>query len=218
MLLDKKRILITRPNHDAITHYLCEWNTEIIKLAKEKNFDVHDLKAEKANKKEVISHLEKQKYEFVIFNGHGNSNQIAGYNNEILIESEKNHQLLKDKIIYAISCSAAKELGKKCCEAGSKAFIGYENDFVLFYEKNMLSRPMQDEYAKAIIIPSNQISQTLIKGNDIGEAIKRSHEMTNQNIEKLKSTESVIGAENVIMALLWNMASLKANGNLNQKI
>ncbi|MDO8538262.1 MAG: hypothetical protein Q7S21_05235 [archaeon] len=216
--MGKKTILITRPNHDSITHYLCEWNNEIINMAKEKNFDVHDLKAEKANKKETISHLEKQKYEFVILNGHGNANQIAGYNNEILIESGINHKLLNDKVTYAISCNAAKELGKKCCEDGAIAFIGYENDFVLFYEKNMISRPMQDQYAKAIIMPSNQISQTLIKGNDINEAIKRSNEITNQNIEKFKSTESIIGAENVVMALMWNMASLKVNGDSNQKI
>ena len=72
--LTEKRILISRPNHDLITHYLCEWSQEIVDFANKKTSLVDDLKSQNANAGNVISHLKKINYDFIIFNGHGNQN------------------------------------------------------------------------------------------------------------------------------------------------
>lgn len=216
--LSSKKILITRPNHEITTHYLCEWSQEIVDLALTKNFDVHDLKGTKAN--DAISYLEKQKYDFVILNGHGNieGTEIYGHDNEKLIDSKEGYKSLRNTLVYALSCCASKSLGKKCCDNGTRAFIGYQDVFIFYYDKNMASRPLKDEYAKRILKPANQVSIGIMKGNNVSEAVEKSKDLFKQELLKLQSSESLIGSENVAMALMWNMAMLAVSGDEKAQI
>lgn len=216
--MSNKKLLITRPNHDPITHYLCEWNQEIIDFAKEKNIAVHDLKSQNATAANFISHLKKQEYDFIIFNGHGNPKQVTGHNNEILITSGENHELLNNKIVYCLSCGCAKDLGKKCAINGKGVFIGYSEDFALIRDKNMVSRPLSDEYAKAILKPANQTPLTILKGKEVCEAVKRAQKAFQDEILRLQNSESEIGSGDLVMALIWNLSALTICGNETAQI
>jgi hypothetical protein len=207
-----KSVLITRPNYDPITHYLNKWSEQFIVLARDRNMRVHDLSSTKANRADVISRLEKQEYDLVIFNGHGSYTQIAGHSDEILIESRKNHKLLKNKIIYCLSCSSAKILGKDCVEDGAKGFIGYEEKFAFVNNNNMVSRPLADKYAKSILTPTNQIPIALLKGHTLSEAMERAEKSYVDEIIRLQNSESEPGASSLAMVLMCNASILKKHG------
>ena len=116
-------MLITRPEHDDTTHYLSNWSKETIGVAENKNIKVFDLNREKATRKNVESKLSRMSCNLVYFNGHGGFNVIGGHNNEPLIICGENERLLKSKVVYAISCKSAKELGLKSVEAGANTKI-----------------------------------------------------------------------------------------------
>lgn len=106
------KCLITRPNHDKVTNYLFHWSKEIMTNSYDREIYFLDLKGEDANKVKVESYIKKQNPRTIFFNGHGSDKEICGFKDEILIEINKNEELLKDKIVYSLSCSSAKELGK----------------------------------------------------------------------------------------------------------
>lgn len=120
-----KAILITRPNHDLITTYLSHWSSFVIKEAERKRIKVLDLRGDKASNKMFSSYITEHEPLLVFLNGHGNADTITGYNNEPLIETNKNENLLIKKIVYARSCDSANNLGKLCIQNGTLAFIGY---------------------------------------------------------------------------------------------
>lgn len=66
-----RAFLVTRPNHDLTTNYLFYWSLLVIKKAKEKGFQVLDLKGRKANKKNFDSYIKRHKPVLVFFNGQG---------------------------------------------------------------------------------------------------------------------------------------------------
>lgn len=84
-----KKILITRPRYEDTTHYLCAWNQDVVQLAEDKGFIVHDLDGSKATQKNLESYLGKKSYDFVCFNGHGSPTCIYGHDDQILIEKVK---------------------------------------------------------------------------------------------------------------------------------
>lgn len=200
-----KKLLITRPKHDDTTHYLSYWSKKPIENAKSKGIKVIDLPQKRANRNEVEGMLSKQNPGLVIFNGHGDNNVIGGENQEPLIIAGKNEKLLKGRITYAISCKSAKELGPKSIEAGAKSYIGYDDDFIFFYEPTKISRPLTDDTAKIFIEPSNELIVSLIKGNSTEESCKRSKELFKKNISKLLTSEASEEDASMARYLWWDM-------------
>ena len=144
----------------------------------------------KNNQKEIRSRLEKNDYNFVVFNGHGDDDLVAGHKNETLIKVGENEGLLKNKMIYAISCKSAKKLGPESISAGAISYIGYDDDFVFIYEKNKITNPLIDDIAKIYLEPSNELIISLIKGNSTNESYKRSQDMFMTNLKKLLTSEA----------------------------
>lgn len=105
--------LITRPNYDDTTHYLFNWSEETIKLAEGQGAKVLDLQGEKANREEFESRMKKFSPKLVMINGHGDADLVTGHKNQMLIKAGVNEELLKSKIVYALSCKSAQVLGPK---------------------------------------------------------------------------------------------------------
>ncbi|MEK6818879.1 MAG: hypothetical protein AABY10_03005, partial [Nanoarchaeota archaeon] len=141
---------------------------------------------------------------FGLFNGHGNETSITGHKRSPLIDT-KNVDLLKDKITYAISCSSGKTLGQESIKRGAKAYIGYDDDFIFFYDPNMITHPTNDKTAKLFLEPSIELANSLIKGNSVEEAFNRSNKMFKDNFRLLLNSET--SKENTAMAryLWWDM-------------
>lgn len=195
-----KSLLITRPFYDETTNYLFHWSKEIIEEAKKKNVQVFDLARNRVTKREVTSVLSKRQPSLVVFNGHGDSDRISGDAGEILLKTGENEELLKSKIIYAVSCKSAAELGSRSIRAGALSYIGYDDDFIFFYETDKLTRPLNDKTAKLFLEPSNRVAISLIKGHAAKSAHERSKAAFRQNIEELLTSESI---DSYLARYLW---------------
>lgn len=207
-------MLITRPEYDDTTFYCSKWASNVIKEADKKGFDIFDLPREKANKDRVESILADKRPRLVFFNGHGDDETIFGHNDEILIKSGINEDLLESKIIYAASCSSAKELGKSAIEKGADAYIGYEDEFVFIGDTNSSARPLSDQFAKPFFESSNQIPLSLINGNKVIDASAKSQKMFQYWITYYRTIgESLPEAPEILKQLLWDKRNQVIRGN-----
>lgn len=197
-----KAILITRPDHDLITTYFLHWSDPVIKEATSKGFKVLDLRGKKANSNMFSSYIAKHEPIIVVFNGHGNADTITGYDNEPLLEANNNEKLLVKKIVYARSCDAAENLGQLCIKNGTLAFIGYTKKFTIGYTPSKTSIPLHDPIAKLFIEPSNLIPLSLLKGNNTGEAYRKSQEAMLRNFRFMLSTRAT-SAQKDAAPYLW---------------
>lgn len=212
-------MLITRPEHDDTTFYCSKWAGNVIKEADKKGFDVFDLSREKANKDRVESILANKQPRLVFFNGHGDDETIFGHNDEILIKNGANEDLLESKIIYAVSCSSAKELGKAAVEKGAGAYIGYEDDFVFIGDTNSSARPLSDQFAKPFFESSNQIPLSLVNGSKAIDASAKSQKIFQYWITYFRTLgESLPEAPEILKQLLWDKKNQVIRGNQDASI
>jgi hypothetical protein len=209
-MTNNKTALITRPNDDAILNFLYFWSDPIITATRKHNLLLLDLKGSKSNRKELESYIKKNNPSLVLFNGHGDEVSIRGYNNELLIEYGKNHELLDNRIIYARSCNSGKVLGQKC---NAKAFIGYVNKFVFYYDATNNTHPLKDLIAARFLIPSNLIATTLLKGNPAKEAHSRSLNLMVKNYFEMVSSNGTFEERHIASFLWGNIAGQKLYGD-----
>ena len=150
---------------------------------------------------------------FLVFHTHGDEKTIFGNKNngeeEILISVGLNESLLESRIVYSIACSSAKVLGREC---KSLVFVGYKEDFVFYYAPSKLSRPWTDTVASPCLESTTQIPLSIIKGNSVKDAVRKSRTKYTEHIKKqLKSKE--LEAPYVLQALIDNMTNLEVIGD-----
>ncbi|MGH9463567.1 MAG: hypothetical protein ACRD1X_20375 [Vicinamibacteria bacterium] len=196
-------VLVTRPEHDAANRYLSKWTEKLIKEISRRGITVIDLYGGRAVRKEVIGILEKRKPQLALLNGHGSASVVAGHDDEVVLQLG-DKKAVEEKIIYARACKSAKELGPDAVAQGAKAYLGYDEDFVLMFNIDKLSKPLEDRTAALFLEPSNHVVASLLKGHSAGEANKRSRALYRKNIAKLlvdRSSEDYDG----IRLLYWDM-------------
>ena len=179
-----RSVLISRPEHDVITKYFHAWSEDVLADAKTRGA-VYDLTADKATRKNFESYVKGKNPSFLFINGHGDAERIAGYENEILIDSKSN---LPETVLYARSCDAAQILGPLLVSKGVQAFIGYKRKFICGYSPDKVWRPLEDPIAKLFLEPSNLVASTLIKGHSTQEAHRRSKDAMIKNFRKMISS------------------------------
>lgn len=117
-------------------------------------------------------------------------NKITGYDNEPLVSINEGKELLKRKIVYARSCDAANNLGELCIKNGTIAFVGYRKKYSIAYTHSGSNHPLNDEIAKLFIEPSNLIPISLLKGNSVKDAYRKSQEAMSRNFSFMLSTKA----------------------------
>lgn len=208
----KNCFLITTPEYDDTVAYCSAWSREVIEFANSKGLAVIEMNRGQATKKELEKRIAKHEPGFVMFNGHGDKESVWGNNNEVLVKSGENEGLLKERIVYALTCSSLQTLGETSTRNGALAYIGYKFPYVFYFNRNFCSTPLKDDTAKSFFEPSNRISTSIIKGAEVNEAVKRSQEKIDQEISYWRSQETP-DAEWVRSALLMNRVSLGFKGN-----
>jgi hypothetical protein len=196
-------MIVTRPEHDLTTKYISFWAEEIISLAKKKGMDVIDLKKNKANKLELAGRIKKLNPRALFLNGHGDKECVTGHNNEILI-NDSNHELLKGKIIYALSCQSGSALGKKALEFENTVYIGYKDDFAFITDKDYHFKPLDDPSTGLFMEASNQVMISLLKGNSAGQASQKSIQKFLSNSSKLLTSNTDVNSLYTAQCLWWN--------------
>lgn len=184
MVKASRKILVTRPKYEVTTHYLFHWAQVIVDLAKKKGIDVLDLREKRASRKEFESVAVKQRPIFVFINGHGSDEHILGQDNQIMLQAGKNEEVLESKIVYALSCKAARVLGPTSITAKAHVFIGYREDFIFWHDATKLHQPLEDRLAGLFLSPSNYLAESILKGHTAGESCRRSRNMFRRNIQK----------------------------------
>jgi len=188
-----------------VTNYLYFWSESLVEEAESRNLHPIDLQKDKANRKLVEGYLRKDKADTVIFNGHGNDVCVTGHDEEVLIESGVNSNLLKDKVVYMRACSSGKILGPQSIKDGALAFIGYKELFRFWNDGESTHNPLKDEYAKPFFETSNQVAMSLIKGKTAKESHEDSLKMYKKVISDLLTSKSFNSF--VVPELVWNMAN-----------
>jgi len=143
-------------------------------FAKTKGHSIFDLFSKKADRKSLEQYLTTNNLSFLFLNGHGSSDEICGYNDEVLLDDETQPTLILGLIIYARSCNAGENLGQILVTKGVKAFIGYTKSFSFATSNKFVFRPKEDPLARLFLEPSNLVATTIIKGNTVQEAHQRS--------------------------------------------
>lgn len=182
-----RALLITRPNHDPGTNYLFYWSKPIISFASSRDVKVLDLLGPKANLKYLTSYIKKNNPRFLFLNGHGSPESVCGSDNQTLVCLSNCKDLLNDKIVYARCCESAAVLGLFSIKQGASAFIGYSKAFKFYVSSDKITRPLEDEIAGLFLEPSNLIPRTILKGNSVEDAHKKS---IKEMIKNLHSTLS----------------------------
>lgn len=208
-----RTILITRPNYDYTTRYLSLWAEKIKDFALSRGDSVLDLDGVRANKKEFESVNRKKSPSFIFLNGHGDRNFVCGQDNQILIEAGKNEEVLKSKIVYALACKSGQELGLKSIDKGAVAYIGYREDFIFMITTEKRTRPLEDKTAALFLDPSNQIANSLLKGNSVEESSRKSRSFFIRNIQKLLTSQSASEETAAVRYLYWDMKNQGYYGN-----
>lgn len=177
-----RAMLMTRPDHETVTKYLCVWSEEVKEFAKHKGIAVYDLKGKKANRKEFESYLSRNRPALLFLNGHGNAEVITGYDNSTLLDQDS---FVSEAIVYGRSCDAALLLGPYLVQNGARTFIGYRRKFILGYTPEKIMKPLEDPIARLFLEPSNLVVTTLLKGNTTSEAHRRSRDEMYKNFLKM---------------------------------
>jgi hypothetical protein len=210
-------LLLTRPNHDLYTNYLHYWNKPIIELAEQRGISVVDLPIEKATRKQLAGRVKKLNPEFIVINGHGKADTVAGHEDEPLVDPT-NAEMLSGTITYSVSCSTAAELGPLCVRKGARAFIGFNRDVVIVHDLTKSTTPTQDNVAAQFIEPINAVSTSLLKGHTVKESHQNSQLAHRRNIKKLLSSAADKESAQYLRFLVWNMKSQVYAGDGSAKM
>ena len=205
--------LITRPFYDDATTYLYYYAGLLMKEAEEKGIAYIELKRPRLTPENFMKIVKDKNPMFIFFNAHGDEKRIYGdkrtQKEDVLVEEDKNHHLLNNKLVYARACWSAASLGKACIGG---CFIGYETPFRFWHNEAWATKPLNDNVAKQFLEPSNTIVSALLKGNTAKEAVEKSALATKKNMLKLLKEKTEPGAIASIKVLWSNMDGLEVIG------
>lgn len=126
---------------DARFAYLMDYGywtgAEVVDYALNNGIGVHELTEEHAVRDRLKDFLGYQDPVFFFHFSHGGEDTLTGQGMTTLIccnsfdedgnTFSPNHILLRDRVVYTLSCSSANELGPKAVEEGCAAYIGYRD-------------------------------------------------------------------------------------------
>lgn len=207
-----KRFLTTRPEYDETTSYLSSWTEELLNNT---NISFTDFHRQQANKKNVEAFLKKKKPGLVLFNGHGNASTIFGHKGKPIIKKDLNEHLLKDKIVYTVSCESAKTLGRSSIKKGTKAYLGYSGPFSFVVDTSSSCVPQNDAYAEPFKKASNVLAKSLIEGKSSKKAYDCAVKVYNELLQKYSKSDALPARSHIRFWLFWNKEYLELLGDKN---
>lgn len=161
-------ILIGRCNDDPMVIFPFHWANVIKEEAEKLELEIIDLQKENYVEEKITKCIEENNPFFLFLNGHGEVWCTKGHKHLPVLIANKNDFLLKNKIVYVVSCYTAQYLGQMAYEKGCKAYIGYEDDFAFVYMNS--DQPLDDNIAKIYMEASNKIPLIILNGGTPHEA------------------------------------------------
>ena len=211
-------MLVTMPDHDLATRYASEWTKEIVEVAERNGIKPIVVKGKSVTRSRIEKAIKEKNPNYIVFNGHGSDEIIAGHNLEPLIIMGENHKLLKNRIIHAFTCSSARVLGLNC---ESNAFIGYSDWFFLCMYSHSTNRPLEDKLAKPVMECAIEAPKQLAKKKTAKEAFDKSQNKYQEWIDEYTLSSSKYTTEElqiILPCLMWNKNCQVLHGNESARI
>ena len=202
------QVLLTNPEIDELTYYLAAWTKKTLKECKQKSHKYYHLKRGRVTRRRFASLLRKQPVDLVLLCGHGEYNRVYG-EEEVILDKE-NVDLLNDKVVHALSCASAKELGKCAIQNGAKAYIGYDEDFIVFMDNaNNMAKPLNDSTAALFLDAAFAAPKALLSGKTPKVAVESARKEYDSSIRKALSSDVQSDDDQFINWLYWDRDNLK---------
>ncbi len=206
-------VLFSRPCDDVTLNYLYYYSKELVSESNKVGHMTINKEGKDANKEVILSVIEKQKPKLIMFNGHGSPEEICGHKQEVIISAGKNPEVLKNTIVYSLSCSSALILGPKSIEKGGISFIGYEFDFALGKDPESEASPKHDKIARLFLEHSNILFNSLLNRKSVGTSVEKAKKKMKDNIDYLHTTDSFPEAIYYAPFLFGNYFGLVSHGD-----
>ena len=203
------QVLVSNPEFDNITRYLKIWSEKLIEQQSKKDHNFFQLNNKRANRKTLTGFLSKKSIDLVLLNGHGAPDCIGGYNNEILLDAN-NIQLLKGKVVHALSCNTAAKLGPLAMGVGAKGYVGYDQKFVLISNPHKISNPLNDTTANLFLKPAFTAPKALLNGKTADEAVALAIDAYKESIRIALNSDIQSDDDKCASYLFWNMQHIKS--------
>ncbi len=110
---------------------------EVVDHAHNSGLDVHELTEERAIRADLKDFLDYHDPVFFFHFSHGGTDTLTGQDMSVLVccktfqedglDLRPNHALLRDRVVYTLSCLSASELGPAAVQEGCIAYIGYKD-------------------------------------------------------------------------------------------
>lgn len=215
----ERGLIITCPEYDDATAYLTYFSREIIKEAEIKLLKVKKIEDKNLNFNDFSEILKKLNYRLIVLNGHGSADSIFGFKNKVILDSNINCSLLKEKIVYARACNAALILGQRSMENTEEGcFIGYKLPFIFYMDERWSTKPSNDNIAALFLKPSNSISIAIIHGHSAMESHENAKNQMLKTMKKLMEGKSEDVTPFYIEALWNNYIGQDIIGNGDAKL
>lgn len=171
--------LIIRPNYRDypydITRYGAAFFTQIINAANSAGLPTTDLYASNATRTNFENYLITQDPILVNIFGHGNYNQIACQNDQLLLQGCWNDQNLAGRVIFDLSCQAGRDLGPSAVSKGAVSFLGYNQTFGLYIDDRIPhGQELNDEVARGFFESHNAAPISYIQTKNLSQSFAKS--------------------------------------------
>ncbi len=208
-----KNFLITRPHHDVKTSYIHAFTKWIVALAQDEDINMADLEGPKATRENVEKAIKKLSPRLIFLNGHGTEDVVLGHKDQPVLD-EKNVDLTKGKIVYALACDSLSKLGDIAISKGTEAYVGYEREFTWAVDRTKTSTPDKDKNAMPFRKVCFVLGKSLLSGTPVGESIKRTKREYRKLIRTYGTSLDNYGDAPLIgFALSWDLSFLNMRGN-----
>ncbi len=219
--MQPKTILFTRPNYDFPTSYLHYFADNLIKEVRNiGEYNIIDLEGKRAIKSNFEQSVSKKSPRLIVLNGHGSPNAVWGHN-EVILNSD-NVNLLNSKIIYAVACDSAENVGELAVNRGqADAYIGYNARFMIVIDPSRTTTPAKDKNILPFLKSYSALVISLLAGLTVEKSIERSkaemrHLIRSYGVSGIRDEYG--DAPLIRYALFWNLCFLKGNGNLSSVV
>lgn len=202
------RVLVTSPEVDSLTRYLRFWTKKLLEKYYKRHIFVC-LDGARATRERTRGTLMKKNIDVALFNGHGSDKHIRGHDNAIII-GENDADLLRGKIVHALSCQTARTLGLRAKSAGALEYVGYDAKFVALLQKGKITCPLEDDTATLFLEPAFTAPKALLDGKAGAEAVRLAKQAYNRSILKALNSDIQSDNDQFIGFLVWDRDHLVA--------
>jgi hypothetical protein len=174
------RALFVRPSFEAATYVGSLALKRAVDDWAARGYAYTDLEGANATRANILGDLSSNDPLFTVLLGHGNETTYTAQNYERVFW-KSDCGALAGRVVFALSCLTAAELGPDAVAKGCKTYMGYDEVFGWVMER--IQDPLADRYARGFFEPVLELLYRLAGGSSAGDAYRASIDKWNYWID-----------------------------------